>query len=76
MKNFFKLVLNFLLSRIPVEIETPQFTNGGQDFYMYRQSGYLYLVTLQFRPFEYVGHNHTVQFRTAEDSFNAVVKWL
>jgi hypothetical protein len=44
-------LFNFLvLGRFRVEVETPQFLGRQDKYYMLRQVGWLYLVSMKFRP--------------------------
>ena len=50
MKTLSRLFNFLVLGRFRVEVETPQFLGGQDNYYMLRQVGWLYLAPLEFRP--------------------------
>jgi hypothetical protein len=82
-KTFFSLYavmcrfLNFIiLGRKRVEIETPQFLGSQDKFYVLKQVGWLYYVTLKFKHDKKRGATHNIQFNSIEDAHKSVIKWL
>jgi hypothetical protein len=75
--NYLKDALNFIfLGRIKVVIQTPQFLGSQEEFYMLKQTGWLYLTTLKFKPIRELGGNHEVCFRSIKDAHSAIVERL
>lgn len=74
---FFTKLYDFILGRSYVEIETPQFTQGG--FYMHRQIGFLYIrgfFKFEFIPQTLGNGNHRVFFNSIDSVWGSVSKWL
>lgn len=65
-----------ILGRYRVEIETPQFLGSQDNFYMMKQIGWIYLATLKFKHDKNCGGNHDVQFKSINDAYKAIVRWL
>lgn len=73
MCRFFNFII---LGRCRVEIETPQFLGSQDNFYMLRQIGWLYLITLEFKHDKNCGGNHDVQFHSIYDAHKSIVIWF
>lgn len=73
MCRFFNFII---LGRYRVEIETPQFLGGQDNFYMLKQIGWIYLITLKFKHDKNCGGNHDVQFHSIEDAHKSIVRWF
>ena len=73
MCRFFNFII---LGRYRVEIETPQFLGSQDNFYIKKQIGWLYLMTLKFNHDKNCGGSHYVQFNSIEDAHKSIVRWL
>lgn len=75
--HFLIYFFNYLvLGRYKVVIRTPQFLGNQEKFYMFEQTGWLYITTLKFKPISNLKGNHIVYFKSLEDAHSAVIKWL
>lgn len=73
MCRFFNFII---LGRYRVEIETPQFLGSQEKFYMLKQIGWIYLVTLKFKHDKNCGGSHDVKFHSIKYAHKSIIRWF